>query len=135
VKGDRRAAILGRRTSLIAGAKAIAGPFAACVQARLRPDHHLEGLSRDELVALAVVLAEAADPAVLRAIAGSADDGRSVLDRRDVMLRTAHTQAQAYRRRHGTEPPARLAILEREYYRNYYKKRGKPQRAAHASAA
>ena len=124
----RRSAVLGRRATLIAAAKTLAGPFAASVQARLRPDHHLEGLSRDELTALAIVLAEAADPAILRAIAGEPDDGRPALDRRDVMLRTAHTQAQAWRRRYGTGLPARLAMLEREYYRNYDKKR-KAQRA------
>jgi hypothetical protein len=122
--------ILARRADLIAAAKAIAGPVTAAVQARLHPGHHLQDRTWDELAALVIVLAEAADPAVLRAIAEAEDDGRPAVDRRDVMLRTAHTQAQAWRRRTGEDLPARLAMLEREYYRVYHAKVARPRREA-----
>src|SRR4051794_38194414 len=101
--------ILGRRVALIGGAKAAAPAVVSCVQARLRPDHLLQNRTWEELAALVIVLAEAADPAVVREVAEApADDGRPDPERRGEMLRTAHNQASAYRAM-GRPVPARLA--------------------------
>ncbi len=111
----------GQRAALIAAAKRKAVPVASCVQASLRPDHlfadvppeDLEGL----LMALVVVLAEAADPHALQAVVSvSDDDGRPDLSRRDVMLRKAHTEVVLLVRK-GQPVPARLRMLDREYRR------------------
>jgi len=64
-----------QRAALIARAKSLAIPVASCVAARLRPDHLLRDASRDELAALVIVLAEAADPVVLREVVKAQDDG------------------------------------------------------------
>jgi hypothetical protein len=63
-----------RKAALITRAKAVAIPVASCVAARLRPDHLLPSLSRAELMALVIVLAEAADPAVLREVVHAEGD-------------------------------------------------------------
>ena len=106
-----------RRVALIARAKSVAIPVHSCVAASLRPDHLLLPLSRTELLALVIVLAEAADPAILRALTETRDDdGRPDLSRHDVMLREAHRQARALRAA-GREVPLGIARLERDYYR------------------
>lgn len=64
------------RIALIAAAKSAAVPVASCVAARVPPDHLLEGRSWEELAALVIVLAEAADPVRLRAITEEPEDGR-----------------------------------------------------------
>lgn len=127
----RRAEILGRRISLIGRAKQVAVPVVSCVQARLSPGQMLGDLTADELQALVIVLADAADPAIVKAIAdAAADDGRPCVEDRDLLLRTAHAQAQRYRGM-GRTPPTRVAVLEREYY----SRRRHAQRAAAKQAS
>lgn len=105
------------RAALIARAKSLAPGVASCVAARLRPDHLLSERSRDELMAVIIVLAESHDPTLLRAVcAAPGDDGRADSSFREAMLRRAHTQAEA-RRRANLVVPERLKMLEREYYR------------------
>lgn len=105
------------RAALIAAAKARATAVVSCVQARLSPHHVLDTCSRDDLVALVAVLAEAVDPIVLRAVVSVRDDdGRPDLDRRDAMLRKAHTEVVLLVRR-GQAVPDRLRNLDREYRR------------------
>lgn len=104
------------RTDLITRAKAIAVPVASCVAASLRPDHLLAGCSRGELAALVIVLAEAADPARLHAVAEAEDDASPVIGLAEVRLRKAHAEFQRHRVA-GITVPASLARLEREYQR------------------
>lgn len=65
------------RAELMARVKRIARPFANAVTQR--SEHHVglltAGMSRDELCALAVILAEAADPELLRLVTEADDDG------------------------------------------------------------
>lgn len=63
------------RDALIARAKALAIPVASCVAASIRPDHLLSVRSRDELMALVIVLAEATHPVRLREAVRAGDDG------------------------------------------------------------
>lgn len=63
------------RAVLIATAKRLAIPVASCVAASIRPDHLLSARSRDELMALVIVLAEAAHPVRLREVVQAGDDG------------------------------------------------------------
>jgi hypothetical protein len=63
------------RTALIAKAKSLAIPVASCVAASIRPSRLLEGRSRDELMALVIVLAEAVDPVRLREVVSAEDGG------------------------------------------------------------
>ena len=106
-----------QRAYAIRWAKSLATPVVSCVQARLSPAHLLDRCSREDLAALVIVLAEAVDPGVLRAVVTSGDDdGRPDLSRRDVMLRKAHTEVVLLVRR-GMPVPARLRMLDREYRR------------------
>lgn len=108
------------RTALIDRAKAVAVPVASCVAASLRPDHLIGGWSRDELAALVVVLAEAADPSRLRAVAEAQEDSSPVIGLAQVRLRQAHAEYRRLRR-NGTEIaaiPQYLRRLEREYQRD-----------------
>jgi hypothetical protein len=103
------------RAALIARAKQLAIAVTSCVAARLRPDHLLRDASWEELAALVVVLAEAADPAVLRAVVSvSDDDGRPDLTRHQAKLREAHSQAVQLRK--ARKPvPGPLRVLDNAY--------------------
>jgi hypothetical protein len=99
--------------SLIAAAKRAATPVAAAVTARIPPDH-LIGMSRDELMALVIVLAEAADPVTLRDIIAADDDGgEPQVTAAD--LRYAHAEA-ARLRRAGERVPTSIRILDNAYH-------------------
>jgi len=101
------------RAALIVRAKQLAPPVAACVAARLRPDHLLRDATRDELAALVIVLAEAVDRAVLRVVAAAGEDGPVVTDR-TMLLRRAHREANRLREK-GEPVPLRVGVLENEY--------------------
>jgi hypothetical protein len=118
-----------QRASLIAWAKAKAVPVTSCVTARLHPDHLIGNASRAQLAALVIVLAEAADPGKLRAVAETSDDGRPAITDRALMLRRAHTEFRALSR-DGAPVPGRLRILEREYQREARRRQVGAERAA-----
>jgi hypothetical protein len=103
------------RASLIAAAKARATAVVSCVQARLSPHHVLDTCSRDDLVALIMILAEAADPGILRAVVTVAeDDGRPDLTRHQAKLREAHSQAVQLRK--ARQPiPEQIRVLDNAY--------------------
>jgi hypothetical protein len=101
------------RTALIARAKALAIPVASCVAACVRPDHLIGDASRDELAALVIVLAEAADPVALKAVVDASGDSAPVTDRD---LRVAHARAVALRKA-GKTVPFQVRVLDGEYHR------------------
>lgn len=107
------------RAALIARAKAKAIPVASCVAASLRPDHLFADVAPEDLEgilkALVVILAEAADPGVLRAVVSvSDDDGRPDLSRHQARLRKAHTEVVQLRK--ARKPvPERLRVLDNAY--------------------
>ena len=102
------------RASLVAAAKSAAVPVASCVAARVPPDHLLQDRTWQELAALVIVLAEAADPVRLRAIAEAGEDGRQHVS--EEALREAHRLHSSMRLAGETIPP-RLAAQERAYQR------------------
>ena len=103
------------RAALIARAKARATAVTSCVAAGLRPDHLLAEASWEDLAALVVVLAEAADLAVLRAVVTVRDDdGRPDLTRQQARLREAHSQAVQLRRAKQPVPDS-LRVLDSAY--------------------
>ena len=103
------------RASLVATAKARATAVVSCVQARLSPAHVLDKCSAADLRALVVVLAEAADPAVLRAVVGVRDDdGRPDLTRHQAKLREAHSQVVQLRKAREFVPES-LRVLDSAY--------------------
>jgi len=121
-----------QRAYAIHWAKSLATPVVSCVQARLSPAHLLDRCSRDDLAALVIVLAEAADPGVLRAVVTSGDDdGRPDLSRRDVALRKAHTEVVLLVRQ-KLPVPERLRMLDREYRRKNREAEGQ-QRGSEAA--
>jgi hypothetical protein len=103
------------RASLVAAAKSRATAVVSCVQGRLSPSHVLDTCTRDDLTALVIVLSEAVDPAVLRAVVGVRDDdGRPDLTRRDARLREAHSQVVQLRK--ARRPvPGPLRVLDNAY--------------------
>jgi hypothetical protein len=101
------------RDALIARAKSLAVPVASCVAARISPAHLIGEATRDELAALVVVLAEAADPVALRMITSATEDGPDFTDE-DVRLRKAHAHAKALRDA-GYPVPAHVLRLDRQY--------------------
>ena len=102
------------RALLVAAAKAKATAVVSCVQARLSPSHVLGDCPAD-LQALIIVLAEAADPAVLRAVVGvSDDDGRPDLTRHQAKLREAHSQVVQLRKARAYVPE-QLRVLDNAY--------------------
>ena len=103
------------RAALMARARSLAIPVHSCVSARIRPDHLIgpEAASRDELAALVILLAEAVDPARLRAVVAASEDGPDFTDE-DVRLREAHRQVNALRRA-GRPVPLRLGALDSRY--------------------
>jgi hypothetical protein len=104
------------RAALIAGAKSRAVPVASCVTAGLRPDHLLNERTWEELAALVIVLAAAADHQKLADIVAAPDDGKPLPGARERALRKAHAEVTRYRSR-GMPVPQRLLVLEREYQR------------------
>lgn len=105
-----------QRNALIARAKRLAIPVTSCVAASLRPDHLLAARTRAELLALVVVLAEAADPVKLKAVTEApGDTGLPPMSRED-MLRAAHAEYSRLLRA-GEPVPARLRLLNSEYRR------------------
>jgi hypothetical protein len=62
------------RAHLVACAKAVAVPVAASVAASLPPSRLLDSMTRDELAALVIVLAEGADPDRLSDIVTARDE-------------------------------------------------------------
>lgn len=103
-----------RRAALIAGAKSRAVPVASCVAASLRPDHLLSERTWDELAALVIVLAAAADHQKLADIAADTDDGKPLPGARERALRKAHAEVTRLRNR-KLLVPKRLMELERQY--------------------
>jgi hypothetical protein len=103
------------RAALIAAAKARATAVVSCVQNRLSPSHVIDGCSPADVLALVVVLAEAADPAVLRAVVTAReDDGRPDLTWRQAKLREAHSQAVQLRKARRPVPES-LRVLDNAY--------------------
>lgn len=105
-----------RRAALIAQAKSRAVPVASCVTAGLRPDHLLSERTWEELAALVIVLAAAADHTKLAAIVAEPDDGKPLPGTREMALRKAHAEVTRLRN-HSLPVPQRLLVLEREYQR------------------
>ena len=102
------------RGALIVRAKRLAVPVVSCVRAGLRHDHLTAALSRDQLQALVIILAECADPARLKAVTEApGDTGMPQLSREDV-LRRAHAEYQRLQR-DGKGIPHRVRLLESEY--------------------
>lgn len=115
------------RDDLISWAKRRAVPVASCVAARIRPDHLIGDATRKELLALVLVLAEAADPVTLRAVVGASEDGPDITDE-DVRLLKAHAHAEALRKA-GMPLPVQVRALDSEY------RRRRKAAAAEAAAA
>ncbi len=107
------------RTALITRAKSLAVPVASCVAASLRPDHLLADATWDELAALVIVLAEAADRQCLQAIAAAGEDQCAVTGLHELRLRQAHTEVRRLRKDGiaAEDMPQYLVRLEREYQR------------------
>ena len=117
----------------------LAIPIASCAGAGISTAHLTEGLSRDELAALADLLALAAsgDPVRLRALVAAGDGMTPAMISREVLLRKAHTAANRLRR-DGLEVPVRLRVLDGEYRREREKatgRKGRPKTAAKKEAA
>lgn len=110
------------RAALVARAKSLATPVVSCVAARIRPDHLIRDASRDELLALVIVLAEAADPVRLRLVTEAVEDGRDFTER-DVLLRKAHSRVNALQAS-GQPVPLKLGVLESEYQAGVRARRG-----------
>src|ERR1700748_1211150 len=103
------------RAALIAAAKARATAVVSCVQARLSPSHILDGCTQADLRALVIVLAEAADPGVLRAVVEVRDDdGRPDMTRYQAKLREAHSQVVQLRKARQ-HVPEQLRVLDNAY--------------------
>jgi hypothetical protein len=114
------------RARLVAWAKKKAVPVASCVAARIRLDHlSLRDATHDELLALVVVLADAADPVALRAVCAGKDDGGPVVTDRDLNLRRAHAECERLRAE-GREVPVRLRLLEAAYQTGRREPRPRP---------
>jgi hypothetical protein len=111
------------RDALIARAKFVAPVVVKCVEGRLSPGHITRKLSREEIEALVLVLADAVDPVRLRVVVSADEDGPDVTDR-DLLLRRAHADAKAYRR-DGKPVPEHVRRLDNEYH-----ERGKLRRTA-----
>ena len=102
------------RAVLIARAKSAAIPVSSCVAARIPPAHIIGGMSRDELAALVIVLAEAVDPARLRAVVQAEDDGTPGLTDLDLTYRAAHTEAGRLRTA-GLPVPLAVRAMDSAY--------------------
>jgi len=102
------------RASLIARAKRAAVPVANCVAGRLKSGHITGEMTREELEALIIVLAEAADHALLREVCATDDDDGQP-DATPADLRRAHTEAGRLRR-DGMVVPNSIRILDNAYH-------------------
>jgi hypothetical protein len=104
------------RSALIERAKRAATPVASCVAARISPAHILAAMAREEVDALVIVLADAVDHALLRAVVEADDDGRPGLSDLDARYRAGH--AEAVRLRAAKLPvPNQVRVLDSGYYR------------------
>lgn len=105
------------RESLIGMAKRAATPVASCVAARVAPAHIIGDMTRAELRALVIVLAEAVDHALLRAVVEADDragaDGGGPGE--PARLRAAHAEAGRLRR-DGMVVPTSIRILDNAYH-------------------
>lgn len=101
------------RGALVARAKSLAVPVTSCVAARIPPAHLIGDMTRDELAALVIVLAEAVDPVRLRAVAAAGEDEE---DPEDERLRQAHAKAMNLRRM-GRPVPMLLRAAENDYHK------------------
>ena len=115
------------RAALIARAKSLAGPVAACVAGDVSPDMLLADCTWDDLAALVVVLAESVSGVRLRAVvAAQDDDSGPVAGIRDLVLRRAHAEASRLRRLDpGCVLPERVGLLESEYQRHQWARRNR----------
>ena len=113
------------RAALIARAKALAGPVAACVAGDVSPDMLLADCTWDDLAALVVVLAESVSGVRLRAVVAADDDGDVPSPGvRELVLRRAHAEVRRFRVQNpGCGLPARLSLLESEYQRGAYRRK------------
>ena len=122
------------RASLIARAKRAAVPVANLVAARLKHGHITGGMTRAELEALVIVLAEAADHAKLRDVCAAEDDGRpdgQADSQADDGLRQRRAHNEARRLREAGQPvPLPVRVLD-----NAYTGARKAARAAERGAA
>jgi hypothetical protein len=104
------------RAALIAKAKRAATPVASCVAARIGVGHILGTMTRAEVDALVIVLADAVDHALLRAVVQAENDGRPGLSDLDARYRAGH--AEAVRLRAAKLPvPVAVRTLDSGYYR------------------
>lgn len=105
-----------KRNALIIRAKGLAIPVASCVRAQLQPGHLLNNLTREELLALIVVLADCSSPRRLRAVTQAPGDEGLPVEDRQAMLRAAH--AEYTRLLRVKQPiPGKLRLLNSEYRR------------------
>jgi hypothetical protein len=102
------------RAALIATAKSAATPVASCVAARISPAHILGTMTRAEVDALVIVLAEAADHALLRVVVEAVDDGHPGLTDADIRQQEAHAEAVRLRAA-GQRVPDMVRILDAVY--------------------
>lgn len=116
------------RESLIGMAKRAATPVASCVAARVAPAHIIGDMTRAELKALVIVLAEAVDHALLRTVVETGDGGAAGGGGpgEPARLRAAHAEAGRLRR-DGMVVPTSIRILDNAYH--------EALRAARAAAA
>lgn len=91
------------RAALTATAKSKAIPVASCVAARIPPAHIVGDMTRDELLALVIVLAEAVDTATLRAVVQAVDYDYTPADPA-ARQRVAHAEAVRLRAAHQPVP-------------------------------
>ena len=101
------------RDALVARAKQLAVPVANCTAAGIPPSHLIGDASWHELFALVLVLADAADPARLRAVC-AARDGGGTPEGEWERLRRAHAKAEAMRRA-GIPRPLTLRAADGQY--------------------
>lgn len=102
------------RASLIARAKRAAEPVARSVAGGLPVDWLIGDMDREQLLALVLVLADAADPARLRAVVRAEDDDAPGVTDADLKLRAAH--AEAVRLRKAKRPvPFQVRVLDTAY--------------------
>jgi hypothetical protein len=107
---------------LIAWAKARVVPVQSCVTASLRPDHLLSEASWEQLAALVIVLAEAADPVKLRAVVSARDITVAPGTDRWSVLKMVYAERRRLER-HGQPIPAAIEAGYLEYLSEGRKRR------------
>jgi hypothetical protein len=108
------------RSRLIARAKGLAVPVASCVTADICPAHLLSGLSRDELRALVIVLADCASRDRLRIVTASPGD-LGMPPHRDA-LRAAHAERRRLERA-GLPVPFAVRAADGQYQADVRRRR------------